>query len=135
MPKHQQFEGYRAGDITYCVDPGTAAFFPVRVTQIGCGFATVESLRAEASAAVCSEFDADASNRRFVRPALPAASRFGGGDERPVNTERASGQELRLLPSHYGTLTGRQIWERHRENPEDWPLPTGVVYERWFQGG
>jgi hypothetical protein len=68
-----------------------------------------------------------------VRPRLPPHARFGGCDERTVNAERASVQELRLLPYHYCTYTCDRIRQRNKENPELWPLPTGIVYERWFK--
>ncbi len=127
------FEGYREGDITYCVDPGSDDFFPVRVVKIGRKFAEVESLNSDLTTPVAPEFDAEKKNRRFVRPKLPSHARFGGCDERTVNAERVSGQELRLLPFHYGTYTGGKIKERNKEFPELWPLPTGIVYERWFK--
>ena len=127
------FEGYRAGDITYCVDPETQEFFPVRVVKIGRRFLDVESLDGELAEAVAPKFGMDPKNRHFVRPRLPNHARFGGCDERTVNAERVSGQELRLLPFHYATYTNRTIRQRHAENPERWPLPTGTVYERWFK--
>jgi hypothetical protein len=60
-------------------------------------------------------------------------SRIGGCDERTVNTGRVSGQELRILPYHYWTHTGDAIIERNVIDPNKWPLPTGIVYERWFK--
>jgi hypothetical protein len=127
------FEGYRDGDITYCVDPATDEFFPVRVVKIGRNFVDVESLNTILTTRVAPEFDSDKENRRFLRPKLPPHARFGGCDERTVNSERVSGQELRLLPFHYGTYTGRRIKERHLKDSELWPLPTGIVFERWFK--
>jgi len=127
------FEGYREGDITYCVDPASGHFFPVRVVKIGRKFVDVESLSCELTKQVAPEFDAAGKNRRFVRPKLPARARFGGGDERTVNTERVSEPELRLLPVHYATLTNGKIKQLNKENPELWPLPTGIIYERWFK--
>jgi hypothetical protein len=127
------FEGYREGDITYCVDPKTHEFFPVRVVKIGRRFLDVESLDDELADAVATEFRMDRKNRRFVRPRLPSHARFGGSDERTVNSERVSGQELRLLPFHYATYTNDTIRERHAENSVRWPLPTGIVHERWFK--
>ncbi len=53
------FEGYREGDITYCVDPANDEFFPVRVVKIGRQFADVESLNADLTMKVAPEFDAD----------------------------------------------------------------------------
>lgn len=97
-PKLDDFEGYRAGDITYCVDPASDEFFPVRIVKIGRRFADTESLDAELTARVAPDFDAERKNRRFVRPKLPSFARFGGCDERTLNAERLSGQELRLLP-------------------------------------
>jgi hypothetical protein len=128
-----EFEGYTVGDITYCVDPASDNCFPVRIVKIGRKFADVESISPQLTNEVTTAFDADKKNRRFLRPKLPSHARFGGCDERIVNTERESGQELRLLPFHYGTYTGGKIKERHKEDPSLWPLPTGVVYERWFK--
>jgi hypothetical protein len=127
------FEGYRNGDITYCVDPATDRFFPVRVVKIGREFADVESLNSALTAEIAPDFDSEKNNRRFVRPKLSPGARFGADDERTVNAERLSGQELRLLPFHYATYTGRKIKELHKQDPELWPLPTGTVYERWFR--
>jgi hypothetical protein len=129
----EEFEGYREGDITYCIDPSTDDFFPVRVVKIARQFADVESLHPELSMRVAPQFDAERTNRRFVRPRLPRQARFGGCDERTINAARESVQELRLLPSHYGTHTCEKIRQRHQANPELWPLPTGLVYERWFK--
>lgn len=129
----EEFEGYRLGDVTYCVDPATNDFFPVRVIHVGRGFLDVEAIDPELSDSVSPEFRTEKANRRFVRPRLPAKARFGGADERTVNSGRASGQELRLLPFHYGTTTGVEIRKRHQTNPDRWPLPTGTVYERWFK--
>jgi hypothetical protein len=127
------FEGYRDGDITYCVDPVTDEFFPVRVVRIGRNFVDVESLNTILTMQVAPEFDSEKKNRRFLLPKLPPHARFGGCDERTVNSERVSGQALRLLPFHYGTYTGRKIKQRHLEDSDLWPLPTGIVYERWFK--
>lgn len=128
-----EFEGYRAADITYCVDPETQGFFPVRVVKIGRRYLDVESLDDELTGAVAPEFITEHKNRRFVRPRLPRHARFGGCDERTVNAERVSGQELRLLPVHYATYANSTIRERNAEAPERWPLPSGTIYERWFQ--
>jgi hypothetical protein len=127
------FEGYRVGDITYCVDPETEGFFPVRVVRLGRAFLDVESLDDDLAEAVAAHFATGKENRRFVRPRLPAHARFGGFDERIVNAGRVSGQELRLLPVHYATYTNSAIRARNAENPAWWPLPTGAVYERWFK--
>jgi hypothetical protein len=132
-PTIDDFEGYQRGDISYCIDPKGGKFFPVRVVKIGQKFADVESLNSELTKLVALDFDSDQKNRRFVRPKLGPSSRFGGYDERIVNSERISGQELRLLPYHYPTLTGSAIKEHHQEDPQTWPLPTGVIYERWFK--
>jgi hypothetical protein len=132
-PVFNDLEGYREGDITYCVDPASGDFFPVKVAKIGRKFTDVESLNSDLTTQVSAEFDGEKKNRRFVRPKLPPHARFGGCDERTVNAERVSGQELRLLPFHYGTYTGGEIKERNKEAPELWPLPTGIVYERWFK--
>jgi hypothetical protein len=129
------FEGYRDGDITYCVDPATDEFFPVRVLRIGHNFIDVESLNPVLTMQVATEFDSEKKNRRFLRPRLPSNSRFGGCDERTVNRERVSGQELRLLPFHYNTFTGSKIKQRHLTDSGLRPLPTGTVYERWFKEG
>ena len=64
----EEFEGYREGDITYCVDPASDEFFPVRVVTIGRNFVDVESLRPELTMRIAPGFDAEAENRRFVRP-------------------------------------------------------------------
>jgi hypothetical protein len=128
-----EFEGYVINDITYCVDPATDTFFPVRVIKVGRKFADVESINSELTKTVSAVFDTNPKNRRFQRPKLPSHARFGGCDERIVNTERETGQELRLLPFHFGTCTGGKIKELHHEDPTTWPLPTGVVYERWFK--
>jgi hypothetical protein len=127
------FEGYRVGDITYCVDPETKGLFPVRVVRIGRAFLDVESLDDELTEAVAPRFATGKENRRFLRPRLPAHARFGGCDERIVNAERVSGQELRLLPVHYATYANRAIRAHNAENPARWPLPSGAVYERWFR--
>lgn len=127
------FEGYREGDITYCVDPATDEFFPVRVVKIGRKFADVESLNSDLTTQVAPEFDTEKTNRRFLRPKLPPLARFGGHDERTVNAERVSGPELRLLPFHYATYTGDKIKQRNRKDSALWPLPTGIVYKRWFK--
>jgi len=129
----EDFEGYREGDITYCVDPSSDDFFPVRVVKIGRKFADVESVNTDLTTQVTADFDAHRKNRRFVRPRFPPHARFGGSDGRTVNAERVSGQVLRLLPFHYGTYTGGKIIERNKAAPELWPLPTGIVYERWFK--
>ena len=128
-----EFQGYKLHDITYCVDPITKKFFPVRVVKIGRRFLDVIPLDDELALVVSPEFTVDERNRRFVSPKLPSFARFGGCDERIVNNERVSGQELRLLPYHYATYTGAAIKERHAEDPDRWPLPTGTVYERWFK--
>lgn len=127
------FEGYREGDVTSCIDPSSDEFFPVRIAKIGRKFADAESLNADLTKQVAPGFDAEKLNRRFLRPKLPPHARFGGCDERIANAERVSGQELRLLPFHYGTYTVRKIKERHRANAALWPLPTGIVFERWFK--
>jgi hypothetical protein len=127
------FEGYRVGDITYCVDPRAQAFFPVRVVKVGRGFLEVELTDDELACAVAHDFGTQQENRRFVRPRLPAVARFGGCDERLVNAERVSGRELRLLPVHYNTYTNDRIRERNAADPARWPLPSGTLYERWFK--
>lgn len=127
------FEGYSLNDITYCLDPKTNEFFPVRVVKVGRRFLDVVAHNDELTRRITPEFQADKKNRRFLRPKLPNISRFGGYDERTVNTERVSGQELRLLPYHYWTYTGNAIIERHAHDPVQWPIPTGIAYERWFK--
>lgn len=128
-----EFEGYILNDITYCIDAQTNDFFPVRVVKIGRKFLDVEPLDEELAGSIAPEFKSASKNRRFLRPKLPSHSRFGGCDERTVNSERLSGQELRVLPYHYWTHTGNEIIERHKGDPARWPMPTGVVYERWFK--
>ncbi len=128
-----KFEGYCVGDITYCIDPKTSDFFPVRVVKVGGRFLDVVTLNDEHALALAPEFSAEKKNRRFMRPKLPNNSRFGGFDERIVNTERATGQELRILPFHYWTYTGDAIIARNADDLGRWPIPTGIVYERWFK--
>ena len=113
--------------------PGSDAFFPVRVVVVGKRFLDVEALDAAQADAMAVEFQQASANRRFERPALSAMARFGGCDERPVNSGRESGPELRLLPTHYGTTTARLIREKHAADPDRWPLPTGLA-ARWFAG-
>ena len=128
-----EFEGYRLNDITYCIDPETKDFFPVRVVKVGRRFLDVVAIHDDLATPIAPEFNAERKNRRFVCPKLPNRSRFGGFDERTVNTERVSGQELRILPYHYWTYTGDAIIERNVADPNKWPMPTGIVYERWFK--
>lgn len=127
------FEGYHVGDITYGIDPATNGLFPVRVEKVGRKFLDVEPLDQELTKAVAPDFIANKPNRRFLRPQLPPRARFGGFDERIVNSKRESDAELRLLPTHYATYTNNTIKVLNSEDPSRWPLPTGVVYERWFQ--
>lgn len=127
------FEGYVHGDITYSIDPASDDFFPVRVVKVGRNFVDVESLNAVLTIKVSPQFDSEKKNRRFFRPKLPPDARFGGCDERTVNGQRVSGQELRLLPFHYNTYTSRKIQQLHLKDADLWPLPTGIVYERWFK--
>ncbi len=127
----EQVGGYRTGDITYCVTPNTLDCFPVRVDRLGSGYLEVSLLTELGSA--YPEFLNDASSRRFFYPALSPGARFGGEDERLVNSRRKSGPELRLLPVHYATETLDLIRERHAAAPDRWPLPTGLLFERWFQ--
>jgi len=129
----EEFEGYCLDDITYCIDPKSNDFFPVRVVKVGRRFLDVVALNDELAVAIAPEFNAERKNRRFLRPKLPGAAQFGGFDERTVNAERGSGQELRLLPVHYWTHTGNAIIERNADDPATWPIPTGIVYERWFK--
>jgi hypothetical protein len=121
---------YALGDITYCVIARTTEFFAVRIARLGNGYLDVQLLGEPASAP--AEFMEDDANRRFYFPALSPHSRFGGEDERLVNSQRASGPELRLLPVHYLTTTLNLIRERHAADPDHWPLPTGLLLERWF---
>jgi len=130
---NEESEGYRTGDITYCIFPDADEIFPVRVIRLGFNAIEVEPLDTNLCEAICEAFTQDRANRCFSAPRLPAAARFGGFDERPVNSSRKSGPELRLLPVHYGTKTGALIRERHASDPESWPLPTGQVFERWFK--
>lgn len=128
----QEFEGYRVGDVTYCVLAGSAECFPVRVVKVGKQFLDIVPFHDEAAEGDAVELGRTRADRRFQRPALPATARFGGWDERPVNSARNSGPELRLLPTHYGVTTCKVIRERHAQDPGRWPLPTGLVFERWF---
>jgi len=128
-----EFEGYRLDDVTYCIDPKTKDFFPVRVVKVGRRFLDVIGLDDDLSKAIAPEFNAEKKNRRFVCPKLPYMSRIGGCDERVVNSGRVSGQELRILPYHYWTYTGDAIIERNAKDSNKWPMPTGIVYERWFK--
>jgi hypothetical protein len=123
--------GYSVGDITYCLIPDTLDCFPVRVDRLGNGYLDVEPWAEGTSA--CAEFVEEAANRRFFLPTLSPGARFGGDDERLVNSERKSGPELRLLPVDYETKTLSLIRERHAIDPIRWPLPTGLIFERWFQ--
>jgi hypothetical protein len=128
-----KFEGYCIDDMTYCIDPKTNDFFPVRVVKVRREFLDVVAIDDELALTIAPEFNAEKKNRRFIRPKLPNVSRFGGFDERTVNTDRVSGQELRILPFHYWTHTGYAIIERNADDPEAWPIPTGIVYDRWFK--
>jgi hypothetical protein len=129
----EEFEGYRVGDITYCIVRQTEDFFPVKVVRLGFNVIEVEALSIDSCRNACVTFLEERLNRCFQSPSLPAVARFGGFDERPVNTARQSGPELRLLPYHYGTTTGKVIRQRHKDDPVSWPLPTGTVFERWFK--
>ena len=133
MKRPPEFDGYVEADITYAVAPGSDAFFPVKVVALSKHFLEVVALDVGLLSEAAPEFSAEPANRRFYRPTLPPSSRFGGYDERLVNSERASGAELRLLPTHYGTITGGLIRDKHLEDPERWPLPTGVLFDRWFK--
>jgi hypothetical protein len=132
-PEADEFEGYRLNDITYCIDPRTKDFFPVRVVRIGRRFFDVVAFDDDLAKAIAPEFSRERKNRRFVSPKLPSMSRFGGCDERTINSGRVSCQELRILPYHYWTNTGDEIIERNLEDANKWPMPTGTVYERWFK--
>lgn len=127
----EQVGGYRAGDITYCVVSNTAECFPARVERLGNGYLDVSLLLGPEDA--YPDFLKDAASRRFFYPKLSPGARFGGEDERLVNSERKSGSELRLLPVDYATKTLDVIRERHKADPGRWPLPTGLLFERWFQ--
>ncbi len=132
-PVDEEFEGYRVGDITYCIVRQTESIFPVKVVRLGFNVIEVEGLSIDICRNACEPFLEDRLNRCFQSPGLPAAARFGGFDERPVNGARQSGPELRLLPYHYGTTTGEVIRQHHEADPDSWPLPTGTVFERWFK--
>ena len=127
----EQAGGYRTGDITYCVAPSTLDCFPVRVERLGNGYLDVSPLIEVEN--TYPSFLKDAVSRRFFYPKLSPGARFGGEDERLVNSERQSGPELRLLPVDYATKTLDLIRERHTADPDRWPLPTGLLFERWFQ--
>lgn len=128
-----EFEGYRVGDVTYCVIAGSTECFPVRVIKVGKRFLEIAPFDDELCGGASVELGSTAADRRFQRPRLPPSARFGGWDERLVNASRNSGPELRLLPTHYGTTTGNLIREHHARDPDRWPLPTGQVFERWFK--
>ncbi len=129
----EEFEGYRVGDLTYCVVYQTGDFFPVRVIRLGFNVIEVEAISEDLCRHVCKEFLDDRLNRCFQAPILPAFARFGGFDEFTVNSARKSGPKLWLLPYHYSTKTGHAIRQRHADDPDHWPLPTGTVFERWFK--
>ena len=122
--------GYAVGDITYCENADTIDCFPVRVERLGNGYLDVVPLGGATS--MCAQFVEDNANRRFFLPVLTPGARFGGCDERMANSERKSGPELRLLPQHYATTTRNLIRERHATDPVRWPLPTGLIFDRWF---
>jgi hypothetical protein len=123
--------GYLVGDVTYCVIPNAMDCFPVRVDNLGIGYLDIVPMVDEGS--TYAKFMREASNRRFFYPALSPGARFGGEDERLVNSERKSGPELRLLPVDYATKTLDLIRERHAADPLRWPLPTGLIFEQWFR--
>ncbi|TWT29797.1 hypothetical protein KOR42_55000 [Thalassoglobus neptunius] len=129
----EEFEGYHVGDITYCIVCQTEDFFPVKVVRLGFNVIEVEAHSTDICRDVCEMFLEERLNRCFQSPTLPSVARFGGFDERPVNTARRSGPELRLLPYHYRTTTVKVICQHHKNDPESWPLPTGTVFERWFK--
>lgn len=127
----EQLGGYCAGDVTYCQIPETRNVWPVRVTDLARTFLCVEPLnpgdRAAEEFALRSEL-----NCRFFMPRLVPGSRFGGSDERLVNSSRRDGPELRLLPTHYATTANAVIRELHAQDPVNCPLPTGRVGVNWF---
>lgn len=127
----EQVGGYCIDDITYCVVPNTMDCFPVRIVKLGNGYLDVSPLIGVDEGG--SDFLKDEANRRFFYPKLSPGARFGGEDERLVNSNHKSGPELRLLPVHYATKTLNLIRERHAAAPDRWPLPTGLLFERWFQ--
>ena len=124
--------GYQIGDITYCI-ASKDAFFPVRIIQLGLNAIVTEALDEGQCESICPEYSQHKHNRTFCLLDLPPMARFGGFDERPVNEQRESGPELRLLPTHYGTDIGMAIKEQHATDPDRWPLPTGVQIEQWFK--
>ncbi|MCC2672303.1 MAG: hypothetical protein K0Q72_4775 [Armatimonadetes bacterium] len=130
---NEEFDGYRPGDVTYCVLPDSELFFPVRVSRITRSYLEVIPLHERGGEDISPTFEAGVENRRFRRPKLPPSARFGGCDERLVNSKRVDGVELRLLPTHYATFTNVRIRELHQIDPDRWPLPTGLIYERWFR--
>lgn len=132
-PDDEKFEGYRVGDITYCVIYQTEIFFPVRVIRLGFNVIEVEPLSETICRDVCESFLGERLNRCFLSTNLPSFARFGGFDEFTSNAERKSGPKLWLLPYHYATTIGAAIRKRHAEDPTNWPLPTGTVFERWFK--
>jgi hypothetical protein len=136
-PGPEEVGGYRPGDITYCAPPGTAGCFPVRVDRLGNGYLEVTPYAGSATPypEAPSGFDEETANRRFFYPVLSPGARFGGDDERLVNSQRVSGPELRLLPVTYASVLFDLVRERHATDPARWPLPTGLLFERWFQRG
>ncbi len=127
----EQIGGYRVGDVTYCVIPGLNDCFPVQVNGLGNGYLDVTPL-VEASS-VYADLMQEAANRRFFYPLLSPGARLGSDDERLANSQRKSGPELRLLPVDYATTTLDLIRARHAADPLHWPLPGGLVFEKWFR--
>jgi len=67
----EKFDGYRVGDITYCVPPKATTCFPVVVVSVGREFLDVQPLESKVSESVSPGFAAEESSRRFLYPHLP----------------------------------------------------------------
>lgn len=130
--EHEQLAGYRVNDVTYCVLEEPEDFFPVSISRLGFNVIEVQPYSVELCQTICEAFLKDRLNRCFSLPTLSPLARFGGSDPRPVNIWRTSGPLLRLLPCDYNTITTQRIKARHSEAPDQWPLPTGMVFDRWF---
>ncbi len=75
-PADEVFEGYRVGDITYCVVSKSEKFFPVKVIRLGFNVIEVEPLSSEICRSVCETFLEERLSRCFHSPSLPARARL-----------------------------------------------------------
>ncbi len=66
-----EFEGLRVGDITYCINPTTDAFFPVKVIRLGFNVIEVDALDEETCRLASDSFLAARRNRCFQVPKMP----------------------------------------------------------------